>query len=80
MAVVKTIGNKDEILKEKQDRTEWEILINTIADKSEDELATWFFNHFSGLSQDIRAGLEMVVKALWANVKVTKKLWQKINM
>jgi len=42
-------------------------------------LANWFSDHFSGLSQDIRAGLELMVKALWANAKIIKKLWQKIN-
>jgi hypothetical protein len=80
MVVVRTVGNKEEIVEEKQDRIEWEIFIGTIADKSEDELSTWFSNHFSGLSQDIRIGLELIVKALWANAKVTKKLWQKIDI
>lgn len=80
MAVVRKIGNIDEILKEKQDRTEFEILINNITDLSEDELTNWFNNHFSGLSQDIRTGLELIVKAVWANAKVTKKLCKKINI
>ncbi len=79
MAVVRTVGNKEEILEEKQDITEWEILINTIANKSEDELTTWFSNHFSGLSQDISTGLELIVRALWANAKLTRKICQKIK-
>ena len=75
MAKIRKIGNKTEIVKAKQERTEWEKLIDTIADKSEDELTAWFKKHFSGLSKDSRTGLELIVKALWANAKVTGKLW-----
>jgi hypothetical protein len=77
MAKIRKIGNKTEIVKEKKERTEWEKLIDTIADKSEDELTAWFKKHFSGLSKDIRTGLELIVRALWANAKVTGKLWLK---
>ncbi|NIR04221.1 MAG: hypothetical protein GTN82_02210 [Candidatus Aminicenantes bacterium] len=80
MAKFTKIGDKTKILEAKQERASWEVLINNIANMSEDELNTWFNNHFSGLSTDIRTGMELIVKALWANAKVTKKIWQQINI
>jgi hypothetical protein len=80
MAKIRKVGNKAEILKAKKERTEWEKLIDNIADKSEEELATWFNAHFSGLSTDIRQGLELIVKAVWANAKVTKKSCKKTSI
>jgi hypothetical protein len=66
-------GNKEYILKKRQELTDWEILINTIAAKSKDELEVWFNSHFSGLSTDNRTGLELIVKALWAMTKILNK-------
>jgi hypothetical protein len=75
MAKIRKIGNKTEIIKAKKERIGWEQLVNTIAEKSEDELAAWFKKHFSGLSKTNRTGLELLVRAVWANAKVTRKLW-----
>lgn len=79
MAEIRKIGNKVEILNARQERTNWETLIDDIAEKNEDELATWFNNHFSGLSADIRSGMELIVKTIWANAKLTRKICQKIK-
>lgn len=75
MAKIKKIGNKTEIIKAKKERTDWETFLNNIADRSEDELTDWFKKHFSGLSKNNRTGLELLVRAVWANAKVTRKLW-----
>jgi hypothetical protein len=80
MIQIKQIGDRDQILGAIQDRDIWEALIGSIANMTENELTAWFNNHFSGLSANIRTGLETIVKALWANAKVTKRLGNKINI
>ena len=77
MATRRVIGNREEILNQRQELTQWENHINTIADKTEAELMVWFNEHFSGLTGSVRTGLEAIVRVVWANAKVTKKLWQR---
>lgn len=60
------IGNRQDILKTKQERDDLESLIKTIADKSLNELEVWFNDHFSGIETNSRTGLELVIKVLWA--------------
>jgi hypothetical protein len=77
MAKIRKIGNKTEILKRKKELSDQEKCIKSIADLDEKQLDKWFDQHFSGVSDDVREGLEVIVKALWANAKVTRKMWQR---
>ncbi len=46
-----------------------------MADRDEKELTEWVKKHFSNLSEEAFQGIEVLVRALWANTQVTKKLW-----
>ncbi len=76
MAKIRKIGDKTEILKRKLELTDQEKFIKSIADQNEKQLDKWFDQHFSSVSDDVREGLEVIVKALWANAKVTRKIWR----
>jgi hypothetical protein len=69
------IGNKQDIMSQ----NECKALINTIADKSLEDLQNWFDQHFSQLSQDEQDGLWLLVKTVWAISKVLKKIWHVVK-
>ncbi|MCP5046720.1 MAG: hypothetical protein GY940_06085 [bacterium] len=73
MAKIKRIGDKKEILKRRQEAKDHEMCIDTIAGQSEKQLEKWFKKHFSVLPKEAREGLDVIVKALWANTKVKQK-------
>jgi hypothetical protein len=78
MAKIKRIGDKKAILKKKKELTDQESFINSIADNSEKQLDKWFKDHFSTLPEEVKEGLEVIIKAVWANAKVTKNMKQSI--
>ena len=77
MAKMKTIGDKKEILKKRNEKEDWGKSITSISDMTDKQLADWFEKHFSGLPGETRPGMEELVRAVWANAKLTKKLYVK---
>lgn len=77
MAKIKTIGDKKEILKRRNEKVDWEKSITSISDMTDTQLTDWFEKHFSGLPDETRPGMEELVRAVWANAKLTKKLHMK---
>lgn len=75
MAKLKTIGDKKEILEQKEERARMETEFDRFAGLKEKDLGKWVDDYFSELPEHAREGLEIVIQGLWANSKVTKKLW-----
>lgn len=75
MAKIKQVGNKEEIVKKKNEHTQWEIILSTLADLDENQLNKWFKKNFPGVPDDMRPGLETIVKVLWANTRISQKIW-----
>lgn len=74
MAKVRKIGDKKEILKRQKEESDVKALIGGMADKSEEEVLKWFRAQFKELPKQVRDGLETVIKTLWANAKILRKL------
>jgi hypothetical protein len=74
MAKIRTIGNKEEILKKKNERSEWEKCIYPIGDMTDKELIVWLEKHFSGLTEETRSGMEVLVRSVWVNAKLLRNL------
>jgi hypothetical protein len=75
-----TIGDKSTLISKKNDISNWETLIDKIAEKSEHELEAWFLDQFGGLPESTRSGLTLIVKATWANSKFNKLIKDKIRL
>lgn len=69
------IGNKPQIIENKQELSELESFILNLSGKTKAELDVWFESKFSSLPVDVKDGLYTVVKAVWALSKVLKKIW-----
>lgn len=74
MVNLQTIGDKNAILLKKMEQTDIASHMKHFAQMKESRLGEWVDEYFSGLPEDVREGLEIIVKALWANAKVLQKL------
>jgi hypothetical protein len=73
MKVVK-IGDKQEILKQILDSSNWENLVARISTMSELELQEYHNTHFSELKSNIQEGIWDIEKALWGLSKKVQKI------
>lgn len=70
-----TIGDKQKIIEQMQELSEYKILVNNLADKDLAGLITWFNQNFSEFSQAQKGQLLVLVKTQWACAKGQKKMW-----
>jgi len=69
------VGNKQEILDRLEEVGYLESKLNQVATMSPGQIQTWFDSHFSSLPEGVREGLQTIVEVIYANARVTKRLW-----
>lgn len=69
------IGNKANIVKEIELLTEYEKQLNKVASLAPGQLRPWFDSHFASLPEGVREGLFTITEVVYAQAKVTKRLW-----
>jgi len=71
------VGDETSINKEVNEKKVCLQLITTAASMNEDDLKSYFDNHFSSLPDKVKEGIEMMLKLSWANSKALNYLLNK---